>query len=289
MPDSRAREIYRQAASGDIESEARHLVSRLRDGSLSQARLRLAAYCGHGAGRAIEEWPPDDGLYHAPIYMDSDDQCNGARKNAVCCYCAEFPEWLTGLRTLAADLDGLGDWEERCDNCRATGKIAVLGGSDRCFDCQGTGIRRVPWNGSKWVMVRAAVVAAELALPVWAVEGVAWNSAGRHCPEDVHNARKAIEAAKDYQCRGTLEAREAWRDAVVACGMVRWVPDSEPVSRNVRAEEIQAAVRVVEKPCDELGNYGHNARVCGCANRISGEARVRAAICANLVEWALRP
>lgn len=50
-PDARLRSLERSAASGDLDSQARSLLERVRAGTLSRERLELAAYCGHEVAR----------------------------------------------------------------------------------------------------------------------------------------------------------------------------------------------------------------------------------------------
>lgn len=125
MSDQRLRELERAASHGDPVDRAAVLREKCRAGLLTQERVELAAYCGDPGARLVEEWPPDDGLYHAPVYVDSVDACNGSRPNAACAYCAEFREWVSGLSlwgfdTLiraasAATTVGLPVWEEEHD------------------------------------------------------------------------------------------------------------------------------------------------------------------------------
>lgn len=50
-PDARLRSLERSAASGDLDSQARSLLERVRAGTLTRERLELAAYCGDAAAR----------------------------------------------------------------------------------------------------------------------------------------------------------------------------------------------------------------------------------------------
>ena len=75
VADEQQRELERQAASGDVEAEARLLLERVRSGDLAEDRLRLAAYLGHpGAGCACHvvrclatdlEKPADGAPFHS--------------------------------------------------------------------------------------------------------------------------------------------------------------------------------------------------------------------------------
>ncbi len=51
MSDATLRRLSRQAATGDVEAQARELLERVRSGSLSRERLELAAYCGSTQAR----------------------------------------------------------------------------------------------------------------------------------------------------------------------------------------------------------------------------------------------
>ncbi len=51
MSDATLRRLSRQAATGDVEAQARQLLERVRSGSLTRERLELAAWGGHEAAR----------------------------------------------------------------------------------------------------------------------------------------------------------------------------------------------------------------------------------------------
>lgn len=61
MADERQRELERKALAGDVEAEAKLLLERVRSGELTEERLKLAAYCGHGpAEHALTSEAPAD-------------------------------------------------------------------------------------------------------------------------------------------------------------------------------------------------------------------------------------
>ena len=70
MADEHQRELERQVASGDFEAEAKLLLERVRSGELTEERLRLAAYCGHGAAKAVVEIEVPKGLVDWAIGFD---------------------------------------------------------------------------------------------------------------------------------------------------------------------------------------------------------------------------
>lgn len=84
--DRRLRELERRAAAGDSEAEARLLASRVRAGSLSRARLHVAAILDHKAARLADPQAPTAPAPGVPVGRLS------KRKNAT----------RHGLRTAAA-------------------------------------------------------------------------------------------------------------------------------------------------------------------------------------------
>ena len=293
MTDLRLRQYQRAAAVGDVDAEARYLRERVRAGTLSEGKLRLAAYAGHEAARLTL----GDAFGACSCY---DVSCTAAITHDPLCsdggtLDAPLPDWLTGLRTVATDLD-VGDREERC-GCNAFSKRLLSDGTVVLCDCASgkfhpptPGIRRVPWDGGEWVMLRAAISAAELALAsVCDFKSTKCEKSFLgHCVWMPHyQASRAIQACKDFERLRTLAARGAWdiiiREIHGINGALAWLP----VHGSNHKWAIQATARVVGKPCDELGNYGHNARICGCSDQVNGETKVRTAICEDLIDWAL--
>lgn len=58
MTDQRLRDLERDAASGDLQTQARLLLERVRVGQLTEERLRLAAYLGDEAARVALDADP---------------------------------------------------------------------------------------------------------------------------------------------------------------------------------------------------------------------------------------
>jgi hypothetical protein len=153
------------------------------------------------------EWDGNPG--EDPREEEDDNGFNDVDTDPGPCTCGSLQLWLIGLRKLAADLDGMGEREERCAEPEC-GHLWETG------PCQGTGIRLVPWNGAERVLLRAAIAAARLALPEW--EEHHWDtchSGDQDAYECCEAPRKAIKAAQRYLDERTLEAREAWLVATV--------------------------------------------------------------------------
>lgn len=58
MADERLRRTAREAAAGDPRAEARHLLERVRAGTLDPEKLRVAAFLGHAAAREADPDAP---------------------------------------------------------------------------------------------------------------------------------------------------------------------------------------------------------------------------------------
>lgn len=97
-PDARLRSLERSAASGDLDSQARSLLERVRAGTLTRERLELAAYCGDAAARCALDGGP-------PSYGHARGLGPGGCLPAGCC-------WACGWINLQYGMEGLGRWGE---------------------------------------------------------------------------------------------------------------------------------------------------------------------------------
>lgn len=101
--DEYTRANQRQAVTGDLDAQIKVLVDRARQSPQqwswrgTRGRFELAGYCGHRPSRRILGWPPEDGHNHGGVFVPSQDPCVSVDTSVVCCYCAEFPEWVLGL------------------------------------------------------------------------------------------------------------------------------------------------------------------------------------------------
>lgn len=106
--DSRARALERDAEAWGAGASAGLLASKLRDGTLTRARIELAAYCGHEGAHALVGCQ-----LKAACACRGDDASHGhgpftARAAAT----APFLDWCAGLSRWsgAASEDGAPDW-----------------------------------------------------------------------------------------------------------------------------------------------------------------------------------
>lgn len=272
MTDLALRQQYRQAVQGDTHAEAQLLVERIRAGTLTQARLRLAAYCGSEAARILESCD-----CCAPVWAWCDPKY-----------------WLSGLSRYAANLD-VEEREERfdyCDSCEEPRDVCYHGphGPYQNRD----GIRSVPFDGAEWVLLRAALVSAELAWKNrYTKERRAIICSGKRPKGLAHQGAareyEAIQAAWVYLRLGTLEAREVW--GTTSQPGPRFLPFfPEHTKENIEA--IQAAARIVAVRCEGCAACERFVasiipRNCNGSGRTGGETKVREAICKDLIKWAL--
>lgn len=263
MTDHRSRLLERAARQGlDPASEAAHLAARLRAGTLTLERLELAAYCGSEAARGA--------LGLGAAGEDCRDCGGTGNEHHACCDPECCPE-------------GPGD---ECGTCVGRGVVAPeppalaawLSGLSRWAD-----VGPVPG----WVLVRASVAAARVALPKYMADahGLGINAHGRLYEIDPGEwtSRAALNEAMLPVVLAPLraiEAAEAWLDDPTeehreAC---RAVPFSAP-SFAAHAAHLVG-----------FGYPHEDVHIRACvedAARLAGETPVRAAICASLTEWAL--
>lgn len=95
--DHTLRSLARRADSGDLDSQARSLLERVRAGTLTRERLELAAYCGHEGARAAL----------GPFLLWPECACGRPGDERACVGCGP-------LATLDAFVGGL-DWRWRTD------------------------------------------------------------------------------------------------------------------------------------------------------------------------------
>ncbi len=283
MPDTTHRASERTGEA--LPRTPRALRYRLETGSLSEARLRVAAYCGGEAARVVF------GKHHIPnVAWEWADEVSGGSSDTW-----SSEHWLLGLGTKGAGLD-CGLSEVRCEVCQGTGDHAhalrepgVGGfryvGPVTCV-CQGTSTRTVPRNGSAYLLQRAAVVAARLALPRWLNWIAASPQVAQGVPKGGTQGIFAIDAAQANLEADTLATREAWSKCWHTDRFVPWLWHNA----SGRVATILAAARLMGEGCRH--KYCDDAcfvLCCKCrgTGRIGGETVVCETICADLAEWAL--
>lgn len=253
MSDQRIRDLERQALTGDREASVRLLTERLRAGDLARERLELAAYCGDEMARTLawcacgHPWDShDDGA--RPSFTSRLGCLHGWAGPGGGCECkAHAPPGVTFRGDPRPDAE-FREW---------------LSGLSRWAD-----IGPVPG----WVLVKAAVAAARVALPKWrdshSHQMTAWDGIRPCCYAPV----KVIEAAETWLECPCEEHR---------LGGVRALSDHY---RRSPDDDWWASPAVLVMEHNRSGYFLRCVHDCA---RLAGEQSVRSAISRSLSTWAL--
>lgn len=280
MSDQRLREAERRALTGSVEEKAKALT----------ARVRTAPGCERCGGRGLSSPPTSGPRKGRPDYAERCPACAGTgsplrARVELAAYCREEaahaalglpPANLMLARTTPLDVmvRNLSRWAD------------ISPGGPCAPDCWGPNEagERVHADGCRsfkpgWVLVRAAVAAARVALDVDAAQ---WSEISRW-----KQARHAIEAAETWLACPCEEHRIAAVRALLAAdptsgGLERgWLPVVPNRSGGGWGEE---TVGVWPSTADTAE---WNRRAIGLAANLAGEQPVRDAIRSALVKFAL--